>query len=137
MSIGPRHFSDLQVLDADVSKVFCEHAHVQYQKLEIPKVWSLNFDRRIVEPHFFINVYRQVETIDLEASGAQKLINPGIGSKFFVKTNPRKLEVRQDLKGYDGVWRDRNTSDWFCDQTFRDALEKVTPGTYRFEQVLD
>ncbi len=40
-------------------------------------------------------------------------------------------------ESFDGhhLLRDTATSEWFCDDVFREAIENATPGTYAFRDI--
>ncbi len=90
------------------------------------KVWSLTWARRVEEPLFLVNVFRNIQTIDIEASKVMEVNNPRVAAPYVVMPGRNKIRLSAKFKGAEGIWRDSNTSDWFCSDVFRQDMEGVT-----------
>lgn len=129
------HVAGVPVMCEPLAKEFCVNAGHGHELVGIPNIWSLTLDRLVHEPYYFPNIYRNIETIDLAASGAEKMPNPQLAQKFFLASDLSNLRVLRGFTGAEGVWRDRLTSHWLCDDTFRQKIEKLAPGYFDFSEV--
>ena len=133
--ISAEHFSGLPVLSKAMAEMYRDHSDGDCELIRVPKIWSRNLKQEVAAPFFLANVYRKIHTLDLERSGGKQTKNPRFANKFFVSTNPKMLRLNADFNGASGVWRDSNTSDWFCDDVFRHDIEAIAPSYYRFNEV--
>ena len=133
--ISTGHFSGSPILCQPMAEIYRDHAKGDCELIRIPNIWSRKLKQEVTEPFFIVNVYRKLHTLDLERSGGYKVINPKLARNFGVSTNPRALRLLSDFQGASGVWRDGNTSDWFCDDIFRSEIEAIAPSYYEFYEL--
>lgn len=114
---------------------FADHADGGVELLPIERFWSVVDDARIEAPYVVANIYRTAETFDPERTRLTKLSDPRHGKEYSQGggRRPQDLIVRPDAQGDAHVWRDAYTGHFFCDDTFRAAVEAVAPDVYEFK----
>ncbi|MBI1492355.1 imm11 family protein [Halocynthiibacter styelae] len=138
--LDPMHFTGLQLVNETMAQMYRDLAGDDLELFRIPKFWSLKDKAEITEPYYFANVYGAEETIDLERSSRIRKRSPEAnagGSAEYSPATPLS-SLTKLIPGFQTdrhVWRDSHTSDWFCDDVFREALQKIAKGNYLFEQI--
>lgn len=135
MSLERQHFTGMQAVNEQIADVYRALSSDKIEIIQIPKMWSIKDKAHVAQPYYFINLYDTEETVDLERSNARSTASHPQMSRAFkysVSYGPLGLKVREGFTTAKHVWRDSNTSDWFCDEVFRAALEKASRGSYSF-----
>ena len=94
----------------------------------------------ITTPCFLANVYGAEPTIDMHRSGVLEVINQKYSRSHRYAVSGAVqywAKIRRGFQTARHVWRDSNTSDWFCDDAFRTAAEQISPGKYRFTEMAE
>ncbi len=138
--LGRNHFSGLQAVDTQLGDLFRHYAGEEVELIRIPKMWSLTDKAEITTPFFLANVFGAEPTIDLERSGVLNVINPKYSRSHRYAVSGAVeyfARIRRGFQTARHVWRDSNTSDWFCDDAFRTAAEQVSPRQYSFDEMAE
>jgi hypothetical protein len=137
--LGFNHFSGLQAVDTQLGDLFRHYAGEEVELIRIPKMWSLTDKAEITTPFFLANVFGAEPTIDMERTKVQTVTNPRLSNAFkFVRTgNLLDLRIRRGFHTARHIWRDSNTSDWFCDDAFRTAAGQISPKQYSFDEMAE
>ncbi len=137
MSLGVGHFSGLQAVDQKLANVFEKFAGTGGELFKLPNFWSLTDKAEISRPYFFANVFAAEETIDIDASNARRVTNPRLSKVQPYSVGPAmdmNVKALPNFHTDHHVWRDRSTSQWFCSDSFKCALQDEVPGDYYFQQ---
>lgn len=135
-SLESRHFSGLQVMAAPLAEIFAQAGGDKVELVQVPNLWSCPDHGRIADPYFMVNLYRACPTIDLDRSGAMKVVNPRFAHGYSVAgLGDRSIRILSRIACDHPVWRDSHTSDWFCTAAFRARLEAAAPGEYMFVEL--
>jgi len=136
LTLTSSHFSGVPFARKKVCDVFEEFSEGNYETIPIRKFWSMYDDEDVPEAYFVVNIYNSENLLDTSRMSISKVVNPRIGRLFSMRTLvPRDVFVRASVfKGHHLI-RDAKTSEWFCDDVFRDAIDSVTPKTHRFAEV--
>jgi len=138
MSLTARHFSGLQAVNEKLANLYRAYSGAELELFRIPKFWSLTDKAEVSEAYYFANVYAVEHTLDLTRSSHIEVTNPKLaGAQRFWITSMRNKRVSL-VRGFytnKNVWRDSNTSDWFCNEEFRKALEATSPGNFLFIEI--
>ena len=137
--LGSNHFTGLQAVNGRLADFYRQYAGEEVELIRIPKMWSLTDKAEITTPFFLANVYGAEPTIDIERSVVRTVKNPKYSRamKYTVSGGPQDVKIRRGFQTARHVWRDSNTSDWFCDDAFRTAAEQISPGQYRFTEMAE
>ena len=137
--LGSNHFTGLQAVDSKLADFYRQYAGEELELIRIPKMWSLTDKAEITTPYFLANVYGAEPTIDMERSGVLEVINPKYSRshRYVISGGVQFARIRRGFQTARHVWRDSNTSDWFCDDAFRVAAEQISPGQYRFTEMAE
>lgn len=134
-SNGARHFTGLQAVGDKLADIFRAHAGDDLELVQIPNFWSLADEAELCEPYYLANVFSKVETIDLARSKVIEVSNPRLeGAQKYMSASQSHKWVK-NVRGFTTdlhVWRDANTSEWFCDDVFQAAIEAASPGNFLF-----
>ena len=138
MTLGSAHFTGAPFARKKVCDVFETFSEGNFELIPIRKFWSLH-DREVVPEQYFVaNVFNSADVVDPVSSPLREVKNPTFGQLFSLYTsNPKDVFVRTDSFKGRHLLRDAKTSEWFCDEVFREAIEDVTPLTYRFSEVVE
>ena len=138
-TLGSNHLSGLQAVDTRLGDLFRQFAGDEVELVRIPQMWSLTDKAEITTPYFLANVYGAEPTIDMERSGVLEVINPKYSRshRYVISGGVQFARIRRGFQTARHVWRDSNTSDWFCDDAFRVAAEQISPGQYRFTEMAE
>ena len=138
-TLGSNHLSGLQAVDTRLGDLFRHYAGEEVELIRIPKMWSLTDQAEITTPYFLANVFGAEPTIDIERSVVGAVTNPKLSNshKFFLSGGRKGVRIRRGFQTARHVWRDINTSDWFCDDAFRTAAEKESPRQYSFDEMAE
>ncbi|WP_138161888.1 imm11 family protein [Parasedimentitalea maritima] len=100
------------------------------------KIWSLHDNAKVPERYFVLNVFNAAEVIDYATAPMGEVKNPKIGNQLSLRTlNVKKFKVKNGAFSGRHLLRDAKTSEWFCDDVFREEIKNTTPGTYKFNAV--
>jgi hypothetical protein len=137
--LGSNHLSGLQAVDSKLADFYRQYAGEEVELIRIPKMWSLTDNAEITTPFFLANVFGAEPTIDMERSGVLEVINPKYSRshRYVISGGVQFAKIRRGFQTDRHVWRDSNTSDWFCDDVFRTAAEQISPGQYRFTEMAE
>jgi hypothetical protein len=138
--LGSNHLSGLQAVDSKLADFYRQYAGEEVELIRIPKMWSLTDKAEITTPYFLANVYGAEPTIDMDRSEVFEVINPKYSRshRYAVSGAVQYFaKIRRGFQTARHVWRDSNTSDWFCDDVFRTAAEQISPGQYRFTEMAE
>jgi hypothetical protein len=131
--LSEAHFSGVPFACRKVCDVFQAFAKGDIELKPIKKFWSLSDKAEVSQPYWAVNFYGAVECLDLTKASVQKVEHPRMGNLYFLIAHGRSdIIVRGGAAGDRHIWRDKHTSDWFCDDVFRAAIEEVTPKTFDF-----
>lgn len=134
--LGAAHFTGAPFARKHVCDVFEEYSEGNCQIIPIKKFWSLSDNAEVTEPYYVANVYTSASVIDTDKTALLKVENPMMGKLFFPGSrSQKKMFVREESFAGHHLLRDAATSEWFCDEVFRAAIEKATPGTYEFRDI--
>ena len=132
------HFTGLQAVNTKMAQLFERLGGDDIELFQIPNFWSLSDKAEIYEPYYFANVYGAELTVDLKRSKVMKVVNPkyaGAQRYFLSGVRDERVKLTENFQTDRHIWRDSSTSDWFCDDVFREALEAASPRNYRFFEV--
>jgi len=138
--LDSNHFSGLQAVDTQLGDLFRHYAGQEVELIRIPKMWSLTDKAEITTPYFLANVYGAEPTIDLDRSKVFEVINSKYSRSHRYAVSGAVeyfARIRRGFQTARHVWRDSNTSDWFCDDAFRTAAEQVSPRQYSFDEMAE
>jgi len=138
--LGSDHFSGLHAVDSKLADFYRHYAGEELELIRIPKMWSLTDKAEITTPYFLANVYGAEPTIDMDRSEVFEVINPKYSRSHRYAVSGAVqywAKIRRGFQTARHVWRDSNTSDWFCDDAFRTAAEQISPGQYRFTEMAE
>ncbi|MCO4824887.1 MAG: hypothetical protein KC451_08540 [Amylibacter sp.] len=137
MSLRSRHFTGAPFARKKVCDVFEEYSEGNFELFPIHNFWSLADKEEVPEQYFVANVFNAANVIDTKRSPLEKVLNPKVGYPNFLRDSYHKtIFVDRHAFQHRHLLRDTKTSDWFCDDVFKDAMERVTPRTYEFAQVM-
>jgi len=132
------HFSGLQAVDSQLGDLFRHYAGDEVELIRIPKMWSLTDKAEITTPYFLANVFGAEPTIDMDRSNMSEVTNPKYSRSHRYAVSGAVQYFAKIQRGFQTarhVWRDSNTSDWFCDDAFRTAAEQESPKQYSFDEM--
>jgi hypothetical protein len=137
--LNSKHFSGLQAVDTQLGDLFRHYAGDELELIRIPKMWSLTDKAEITTPLFLANVFGAEPTIDMDRSTVLEVINPRYSRshRYVISGGVQFAKIRRGFQTARHVWRDSNTSDWFCDDTFRTSAEQISPGQYSFHEMAE
>jgi len=134
-SNGARHFTGLQAVGEKLADIYRTHVGDGLELVRLPNFWSLADEEEIAEPYYLANVFAKAETIDLARSDVIEVVNPKMaGAQKYASASQSHKWVK-NIRGFTTdlhIWRDANTSEWFCDDVFRAAMEAASPGNFMF-----
>jgi hypothetical protein len=139
-TLGNKHLSGLQAVDTRLGDLFRQFAGDEVELIRIPKMWSLTDKAEITTPYFLANVFGAEPTIDMDRSEVLEVINPKYSRshRYTVAGAVQYCaKIRRGFQTARHVWRDSNTSDWFCDDAFRTAAEQESPKQYSFDEMAE
>jgi hypothetical protein len=137
-TLGSDHLSGLQAVDTRLGDLFRQFAGDEVELVRIPKMWSLTDKAEITTPYFLANVFGAEPTIDMDRSKVFEVINPNYSRSHRYAVSGAVqywAKIRRGFQTARHVWRDSNTSDWFCDDAFRTAAEQESPKQYSFDEM--
>lgn len=136
MSLKSAHFTGAPFARQGVCEVFQHFAEGNCEIIPIRNFWSLHDNKEVPVPYFVANVFNTAALLDNRLTKTRPVKNPRFGNmRFLPPCLGEKIFVRKDHFSDRHLLRDAETSEWFCDDVFREAIEAVTPGTYEFRQV--
>jgi hypothetical protein len=139
-TLGSNHLSGLQAVDTRLGDLFRQFAGDEVELIRIPKMWSLTDKAEITTPYFLANVFAAEPTIDMDRSDVFEVINPKYSRSHRYAVSGAVqywAKIRRGFQTARHVWRDSNTSDWFCDDAFRTAAEQESPKQYSFDEMAE
>jgi hypothetical protein len=132
-SITSAHCSGAPIANRKVCDVFEAFATGDIEFVPLKKFWSLTDLAEVTKPYWVVNFYGAIECLDVSKAKVRRVTHPKMGNLFrLMNRGEKNLLVRPGAQGDRHLWRDKNTSDWFCDDVFREAIEAATPKTYHF-----
>ncbi|WP_158979550.1 hypothetical protein [Parasedimentitalea maritima] len=132
-SLNSFHFTGAPFAKKAVCDVFVKLAEGNCEVIEMEKIWSLHDDAKVPERYFVVNA---AEVVDYATAPIGEVKNPKIGKQLSLRTlNVKKFKVKNGAFSGRHLLRDAKTSEWFCDDVFREEIENTTPGTYKFNAV--
>lgn len=137
-SLNSRHFTGLQAVGEKMAVLYREYCGAELELFRLPNFWSLTDEVEISEPYYLANVYAAEHTIDLSRSKHIEVVNPKLVGAYRYSVSSLTNKWASIFRGFQtdkNVWRDSNTSDWFCNEEFREALEATSPGNFRFKEI--
>lgn len=134
--LNSSHFTGSPFARKAVCDVFEKFSEGNCELVEIKRFWSLHDNAKVPERYFVVNVFNAAEIIDYATAPIGEVKNPKIGNQLSLRTSNVK-NFKLKIGAFDGhhLLRDSKTSAWFCDDVFREEIEKTTPGTYKFNAV--
>ena len=135
MALTKSHFSGLQSVNARIAEVYRQLGGDDIEIIQLPNMWSIKDNAPVAQPYYLINVYGAEETLDLELRKARAVVNPRILKAYKFGVEFSRQRVRQGFQTSRHVWRDSNTSNWYCDEEFKAALEKASRASYMFKEL--
>ena len=134
--LNARHFTGAPVACTKVAEVFRKYCDQDIELIPISRFWSLSSKSECADRYEIVNLYSSALSIDLDKTDVVKVVNPKFGYPYGLAANQsRDIFVRRDAHTNRHVWRDKSTSTWLCDDTFREAITNVSPQTYEFREV--
>ncbi|KGM47445.1 imm11 family protein [Pseudooceanicola atlanticus] len=134
-SNGPHHFTGLQAVGEKLADIYRMRVGDDLELVPIPNFWSLADEAEIAEPYYLANVFASAETIDLARSEVIEVKNPKLaGAQKYMSASQSNKWVK-NVRGFKTdlhVWRDANTSEWFCDEEFKAEMDAASPGNFMF-----
>lgn len=138
MTVGSAHFTGAPFARGKVCDVFEFYSEGNFERIPIKKFWSIHDQEAVPEQYFVANFYNSADVVDPALSPLRKVVNPKVGQPFSLFTsNPKAVFVNANNFNGRHLLRDNQTSVWFCDDVFREEIERVTPRTYRFSKVCE
>lgn len=136
MTLGAAHFTGAPFAREAVCAVFEVFANGQIELIPITKFWSLHDKEEVPEQYYITNMYSAAAVIDWTKTRRRELDVTLVGRHALIESS-RPSDVFVDASQFEcrHVLRDAATSDWFCDDVFRAAIEEATPNTYSFDKV--
>lgn len=135
-TIAPNHFTGAPFARKKVCDVFETYAEGDIEIIPINKFWSIYDNAEVAEQYYVANFFGAADVINSEKTdlipiqdaphGITGLVSSQKASNTFV--HPAHFMHRHIL-------RDTTTSNWYCDDIFRQAIEDVAPNTYQFDAV--
>ncbi|MEX0302175.1 MAG: DUF1629 domain-containing protein [Leisingera sp.] len=136
MTLNSAHFTGAPFACRVVCEVFERFSEGNFELIPIKKFWSLPDNETVPRQYFVVNVYNSAQVVDLERSPIETPGNSNAGPRAILYTSDPKAVFVNEINFIDHhLLRDTMTSEWFCDDIFREAIEAVTPGTYEFREV--
>ncbi len=135
--IKAHHFSGCYIAQRHIADVFEQYSNGECQILKLDNLYSVKDNVPVTVEYFVVNVYQARKFLDIDRSPVKKITNPEIKQRYASQGNANyefffDPSVVEDVH----IWRDYHTSNWFCDDVFKDALDAVLPEMCYFTPML-
>lgn len=107
----------------------------QHDLIPIPNVWSLGSQQRVDRQLYFLNVYAEARTVDLEGSQTANEVrgSDGMAVTFLISLTPETSVVFASAADGRHLWRDDVTKATFMSETMVAALKEADVRGFRFK----